>query len=172
MRIAHSPLILAALISLGCGGSPAATEPSTLAGAGSSASGASGHVGGGGGATPGNTSGGSSELLGSGVSGSGGASGSAGTGGASVDAAGASGSSWMIAFATPPAGCAVCHGSTGAGQSGLGPDIQHPTRELFDYLVRHGEPNRLAKYAAPMPAVGDALVSDTDLNAIFDWLGA
>jgi mono/diheme cytochrome c family protein len=173
MRNAHSPLVLASLVSIGCGGSPAATEPAELAGAATtaSASGASGQIEGGGGTTPANTSGGSGPFLGSGGGGSTGAAGSAGTNGAS-GGGGASGSSWMTAFTTPPAGCAVCHGSMGAGVPGLGPDIQHPTRELFDYLVRNGEPNRLAQYAAPMPALGDTLVSDADLNAIFAWLGA
>ena len=55
---------------------------------------------------------------------------------------------------------------------GLGPEIQHPTRELFDYLVRKGEPIRLAKFAAPMRAFDDTVISDADLAAIFDWLSA
>jgi len=172
MRNAHSSLVLATLVSIGCGGSPSNTDPSEAAGGGNtaSASGANGQPGGGSSSSPGNPSAGSGPLLGSGGNGSAGAFGSAGTNGASgADAGG--GASWMTAFTTPPAGCAVCHGSTGAGVPGLGPEIQHPTRELFDYLVRNGEPNRLAKYAGPMPAFDAAILSDTDSKAIFAWLG-
>ncbi len=172
MRNAYSPLALATMISIGCGGSPAATEPTELVGGASNAStsGAGGQTGGG--STPSKASGGSG-LLGSGGTSSANTAGGAGSVTANgAGAGGDDGPTWMAAFTMAPAGCAVCHGSTGAGVAGLGPDIQHPTRELFDYLLRNGEPVRLANYAAPMPAFDDTLISDTDKEAIFDWLGA
>jgi mono/diheme cytochrome c family protein len=71
-----------------------------------------------------------------------------------------------------PGGCATCHGDTGAGLPRLGPDIQHPTRDLFDFLVRNGEAHQVTAYAAPMPAFADTLVSSGDLDSIFAWLRA
>lgn len=180
MRNAPSRLVLASLLLLGCGGEPAATEPRESAG-GTSALGAEGPVGGGGGGgtTPGKPSDGSASAGKPGSSeptsgaGAGGSS-SAPIGGASNggSVSGAGGASWMDVFMAAPGGCAACHGNTGAGLPRLGPDIQHPTRALFDFLVRNGEAHQVNAYAAPMPAFADTLVSSADLDSIFAWLQA
>lgn len=164
-------LVWASLVLIGCGGSPAAPEPAeATAGTGTAPTPSSGgKVEGSGGVPSGNPSGSGPTLS----SGGGGSTTSPDGGvGSSGGVPAVGGASWMTAFTAPPGGCAVCHGSSGAGLPPLGPEIQHPTRELFDFLVRNGEPHQLAAYAAPMPGFPDTLVSSTDLDSIFDWLQA
>lgn len=176
MRNARSRLVLVGLILLGCGGEPAATQPLDNAG-GTTAPAAGGSVEGGG--PPGKPSdsetsagkpGGSGPTASAGAGGSTSAPSDGGSHAGSISGAG--GASWMNVFMAPPGGCATCHGNTGTGLPRLGPDIQHPTRELFDFLVRNGEAHQVTAYAAPMPAFADTLVSSADLDSIFAWLQA
>jgi mono/diheme cytochrome c family protein len=93
---------------------------------------------------------------------------------AESDAAGAGSfePGWVTAFNRPLVGCAVCHGDVGQGVPGSGPEIQHPVRELFVYLVRQGETKPLSLYRAPMPPLVPDSLSDADLDALYAWLGA
>ena len=95
----------------------------------------------------------------------------AGTGGdASPGAGGAPEPGFMTVF-NDTASCATCHGASGQGVATYGPDIRHPSRDLYLYMVRTGEPQQLVLYRKPMDAFDTTLVSDTDLEAIYDWLG-
>jgi mono/diheme cytochrome c family protein len=80
--------------------------------------------------------------------------------------------SWVTAYKTDPVACATCHGSMGEGRATYGPEIRHPTRDLFVYMVRTGEANQLSSYRNPMLGFTTAELSDADMDAIFDWLSA
>ncbi len=64
--------------------------------------------------------------------------------------------------------CVECHGESGEGVEGLGPEIQHPVRDFGDYLVRNG--SERPQYQDPMPAIGAEAVSDEVLAEIWDFL--
>jgi mono/diheme cytochrome c family protein len=76
----------------------------------------------------------------------------------------------MTAFKTDPVACATCHGSFGEGAPTYGPEIQHPTRDLFVFMVRNGEAMQLTAYRNPMLGFDSATLSDADVDAMFDWL--
>jgi mono/diheme cytochrome c family protein len=78
----------------------------------------------------------------------------------------------MALFNDPDVGCATCHGASGEGRATYGPEIQHPTRDLFDYMVRTGEANQLTTYRNPMEGFDTTVLSDADRDAIFAWLSA
>jgi mono/diheme cytochrome c family protein len=77
----------------------------------------------------------------------------------------------MVVF-NETASCATCHGDSGEGVATYGPDIRHPTRDLYLYMVRNGEAHQLALYRKPMDAFDAGTVSDADLEAIYAWLSA
>jgi cytochrome c553 len=171
----------------------------TTAGAGGSTAGVGGTGGavGGAGGTPGGAGGalggaaGSGGALGGaagsggalgGAAGSGGAlGGAAGAGGASGGAAGTSGggsagftpaTDRVTAWNEPNYGCGNCHGEEGEGIVNRGPEIKHPNRELFDFLVRQGDAMPLVAYRDPMKPVTTAMISDPILDEIYTWLNS
>jgi mono/diheme cytochrome c family protein len=121
------------------------------------------------------TSSGGTSASGGTASGGGGSAGldlSSGSGGdGATGAAGAPEPGFMLVF-TETASCATCHGDTGEGVATYGPDIRHPSRDLYLYMVRNGEAHQLALFRKPMDPVDTTLASDADLDAIFDWLSA
>jgi mono/diheme cytochrome c family protein len=107
--------------------------------------------------------------------------GSAGAGGATGGGAGAAsgGSAGFTpaidrttAWNDPNYGCGNCHGEEGEGIVDRGPDIKHPNRELFDFLVREGDAMPLPAYRDPMTPVTTAMISDAILDDIYNWLSA
>jgi mono/diheme cytochrome c family protein len=76
----------------------------------------------------------------------------------------------MTAWNDENYGCVNCHGDEGEGIANRGPEIKHPNRELFDFMVRQGDAMPLVAYRDPMDAVGPELVSDAILDDIFEWL--
>jgi mono/diheme cytochrome c family protein len=167
-----------------------------VAGAGGVSGGVGGAAGGIGGATAGTggPSGGNAGTLGGaagaggsvgGSAGSGGAAGSSAGVGGSLGGAGAAGSAGAMtagsagftpaidrttAWNDPDYGCGNCHGEEGEGIVDRGPEIRHPNRELFDFMVREGDAMPLAAYRDPMDPVTTAMISDTILNDIYTWL--
>jgi hypothetical protein len=51
---------------------------------------------------------------------------------------------------------------------GLGPAVQHPVRELGDYVVRNGRSHE--DYPEDMPAIGADVLPDELLSEIWDYL--
>jgi mono/diheme cytochrome c family protein len=148
--------------SMGAGGSGTGGS-----GAGGSGAAGSGGTGAGNGGSGGVSTGGSTADAGAGAqaaSGSGGGSGAGGSGGSEP--------SWVVAFNTDPVNCATCHGVSGEGNGTYGPDIQHPTRDLFDFMLRTSDPQQLAVYRKPMLPFDTTVLSDADADAIFEWLSA
>jgi mono/diheme cytochrome c family protein len=186
MRSTHSLVVIASLCLGACGAPPDAPEASAGSPAARAAEGgapSTGDV-----TSPGAGSTSSSGTPGAAASGgrpstggaatscvtsTGGAAGGASTttGGADA-AAGAAGEPWLAIFNLPAGGCAQCHGPSGDGIAMKGPEIVHPSRDLFLYLVRHGEPQQLARYEKPMAPFTPALIADPDLDALFAWLSA
>ncbi|HWB73453.1 MAG TPA: c-type cytochrome [Nannocystaceae bacterium] len=64
--------------------------------------------------------------------------------------------------------CAPCHGTQGEGTV-LGYGLQHPERDYATWVVRNG---RMGTELAPsiMAAYSDAIFSDAELEAMFDYL--
>jgi mono/diheme cytochrome c family protein len=101
-----------------------------------------------------------------------------GTGGMSAQGGGGSGG--MMTAMTPAEtayqiNCYACHGPQGKGSMNmipLGPEIQHPVRDFATYMVRTGSMTRnpTPSYPAPMAPIAPAMLSDSDLNLILDYL--
>jgi mono/diheme cytochrome c family protein len=174
----------------GVGGATAGTG-GTSGGVGGATAGTGGTVGGsagtggalGGSAGIGGALGGSAGTGGSaGIGGgAGGASGASGAGGASGGASGAANGGGagftpavdrISAWNDPDYGCGNCHGEEGEGVVNRGPEIKHPNRELFDFMVRNGDDMPLVAYRDPMRPVTTAMISDAILNDIYTWLNA
>ncbi len=66
--------------------------------------------------------------------------------------------------------CYSCHGPDGEG-SAKGYELRHPKREYFRWVVRNGRPGTGFE-DSEMEAFDEVEVSDEDLEAIMDWLGA
>lgn len=121
-----------------------------------------------GGASAGSSTGGTVSQAGSVGAGSS-AGGSAGAGGGGGGAGGGAGGM----FSDDPGTrafqmhCLMCHGEQGVGIV-LGPEIQHPVRDFSTWVVRNGLPG--VGYLKPMEAIPPAMLSDADLNLIFDYL--
>jgi mono/diheme cytochrome c family protein len=156
------------LASAGCSDEPQPSGPGGnvggSAGAGLGGAGVAGLASGG--ASAGSSSGGTVAQAGS-VGAGASAGGSAGAGGAG----GGSGAGGMLsddpgtrAFQMH---CLMCHGEQGVGIV-LGPEIQHPVRDFSTWVVRNGLPG--VGYLKPMEAIPPAMLSDADLNLIFDYL--
>lgn len=66
--------------------------------------------------------------------------------------------------------CASCHGPSGEGST-LGYELRHPRREYSRWVVRNG---RTGAELAPtvMAPFGEDLLSDAELDRIFDYLDA
>src|SRR6185503_6106148 len=106
------------------------------------------------------------------------AGGAAGAGGAASGGAGASSGGsggWTPATDRTTAwndetyGCVNCHGDEGEGIVNRGPEIKHPNRELFDFMVRNGDAMPLPAFRDPMKPVTQAMVSDAILNDVYTW---
>lgn len=65
--------------------------------------------------------------------------------------------------------CAPCHGMEGQGVETLGYELRHPVREYATWVIRNG---RSEGELAPssMSAYPPEVVSDAQLQEIFDWL--
>jgi len=171
----------------GAGGASGATAGAggTLTGAGGATAGTGGALGGsagagvgGGGAGAGGSLGGAGSANGGAFGGGGASGGSAGmaTGGLAGMATGGSAGSQpatdrTTAWNDPDYGCGNCHGDNGEGIADRGPEILHPNRELFDFMVKNGDDTPIVPYKDPMPAVDPALISAAILNDIYTWLG-
>jgi cytochrome c553 len=160
----------------GVGGTAAGTG-GAVGGAGAASAGtagAGGSLAGSAGAGGSAGSGGSAGGLG-GMSGASGAGGVAG-GGAGTANGGAAGFTPAVdrisAWNDPDYGCGNCHGEEGEGVMNRGPEIRHPNRELFDFMVRNGDDMPLVAYRDPMRPVTTAMISDTILNDIYTWLNS
>lgn len=73
--------------------------------------------------------------------------------------------------------CSECHGPTGDGIEGEGPDIKHPIRDYAEWVVRNGRGAADDAYGVfalyyddDMDAVPVAAISDENLQGIFDFL--
>ncbi len=114
--------------------------------------------------TAGSVAGGTTAAAGQG--GAGGAAGSAGTGGGG-------GAGGDFVYSNDPGTrayemhCLMCHGVDGAG-SVLAPETQHPVRDYSTWVVRHGLPG--VGYLKPMEIIPPDMLSDADLNLIYDYL--
>jgi mono/diheme cytochrome c family protein len=63
--------------------------------------------------------------------------------------------------------CKSCHGEQGAG-SKLAPDIAHPVRDYFTWVVRNGR--AVTTFPKPMEKWDMAMLSDAQLKLVFDYL--
>ncbi len=137
---------------------------------GASTGGASGGGAGSGGANSGGATSGGAGAGASGGLAAGGAAGAAGT--AAAGAAGAQpATDRTSAWNDPDYGCGNCHGDNGEGIEDRGPEIRHPNRELFDFMVKNGDDTPIVPYKDPMPAVDPKLISSAILDDIYTWLG-
>ena len=66
--------------------------------------------------------------------------------------------------------CAPCHGAEGEGTP-LAYELRHPDREHSTWVVRHGRPG-VEFDNSVMLAFGSEVVSDAQLEQIWDWLDA
>jgi mono/diheme cytochrome c family protein len=66
--------------------------------------------------------------------------------------------------------CAPCHGAEGEGTA-LAYELRHPDREHATWVVRNGRPG-VEFETSTMIAFGPAVVSDAQLEEIWDWLDA
>ena len=64
--------------------------------------------------------------------------------------------------------CAGCHGLEAEGTS-LGYELRHPDRGLYTHVIRNGRPG-LEFPDSAMAAYGEELISDEQLEELFDWL--
>lgn len=65
--------------------------------------------------------------------------------------------------------CAACHGATGQGVEGLGPDIAHPVDDYSTWVVRNGrEGGEL--YPTGMMVFDESVLSDEMLEGILAFL--
>jgi mono/diheme cytochrome c family protein len=63
--------------------------------------------------------------------------------------------------------CGACHGAQGVGAV-LGPEIQHPLRDYGKWVVRNGRAE--TSFLKPMEKLGADVVSDAQLELIFDYV--
>jgi mono/diheme cytochrome c family protein len=175
MRLTHQILGISALLaSFGCSDTPQSSGPGGTvggsAGAGVGGSAVAGAGAGAGGTSAGSSTGGSvaqagSVSAGAPAGGSAGAGGGGGTGGGG--GAGGDGLSSDPGTRAYQINCLMCHGEQGAGTV-LGPEIQHLVRDFSTWVVRNGLPG--VGYVKPMEAIPATMLSDADLNLIFDYL--
>jgi len=68
--------------------------------------------------------------------------------------------------------CGLCHGPEGAGVQNLGPEIQHPVRDYFTWVIRNGRPTGEHAYfpGSAMIPYDDNNVPDDMVAAILDYL--
>lgn len=78
---------------------------------------------------------------------------------------GASGENGEALFASL---CAPCHGAAAEGTA-LGNELRHPVRPYAEWVVRNGRPGEEFDDSA-MVAVGPDVLSDAELQKIFDYL--
>lgn len=64
--------------------------------------------------------------------------------------------------------CAPCHGADGEGTT-LGYELRHPDREHARWVIRNGRPGAEFENSEMIP-FAEAVLSDADLDAIFDYL--
>jgi mono/diheme cytochrome c family protein len=62
--------------------------------------------------------------------------------------------------------CSACHGADALGTE-IAPEVQHPTVDFTTWVVRNGFSGA---YDSPMPAYDEAVLSDSDLNLIIEYL--
>lgn len=69
------------------------------------------------------------------------------------------------------AGCAACHGADGQGTT-LGPELQHPDRDHFTWIVRNGvNTPKLEEFKnSVMIAYGTQVLTDNELDLVVEWL--
>ena len=67
--------------------------------------------------------------------------------------------------------CATCHGTLGLGTP-LAPNIQHPVRNYYTWVIRNGRSGHPEYPAAPMAPYDATVLSDDTLNQILDFLAA
>jgi mono/diheme cytochrome c family protein len=67
------------------------------------------------------------------------------------------------------ANCAVCHGATGQGVDGLGPDIAHPVRDYSTWVVRNGR-EATTLYPGGMMVFDETAIPEDLLEGIWDFL--
>lgn len=160
---------------VGSGGSDAAAGGSTFdvgggaVGAGGNALGAGGFTFGVGGGAVG--AGGNAVNTGGGAVGAGGAgAGDGGTGSGGVaDGTGGSDGTQTDGEIYYEAVCAECHGPTGDGIDGVGPDIKHPVEAYSEFIIRNGRTAH-PMYEDDMPDNSLAKLPDALLRQIFDLL--
>jgi mono/diheme cytochrome c family protein len=73
--------------------------------------------------------------------------------------------------------CSDCHGATGDGVEGKGPDIKHPIRDYSEWVVRNGRSEEDDAYGVfalyydeDMEAFPTVVLSDAMLQGVFDYL--
>jgi cytochrome c oxidase cbb3-type subunit 3 len=73
--------------------------------------------------------------------------------------------------------CSECHGATGDGVDGKGPDIKHPIEDYSEYVIRNGRGpqddisgNFNLLYEEAMPAFPEVIISAEELAAVFGFL--
>ena len=64
--------------------------------------------------------------------------------------------------------CAECHGEIGEGVADKGYELQHPTREYFDWVTRNGRDGD--GFLDPMPSYDETIITPEQLEAIWDYL--
>lgn len=161
-----SLLMLVALV--GCSDTSLPAGPAgPIGGNAGSAVGGNGAVGGN--ATSGGVTAGTTSLTaGTTSGGQGGSGGSAGSAGA-----GGGGGSAGVVYSDDPGTrayemhCLMCHGEQGVGTV-LAPETRHPVREYSTWVVRNGLPG--VGYLKPMMPIPATMLSDADLNLIYDYL--
>lgn len=157
--------IVTAIVCFGCSDVPETTGfPSSGGGAPPSVAGSSAGL-----ASGGSLASGGAGAAGMSWAGSGGSAGSpvsAGSGGA-AGLAGSAGSAPVNGEAIFNVACKTCHEAQGAGGK-LGPEIQHPVRDHATWVVRNGLPG--AAFPKPMEKIPADLLSDAELNMVFDYL--
>lgn len=62
--------------------------------------------------------------------------------------------------------CSTCHGPTGDGVDGLGPDIKHPVEDYSEWVIRNGRTD------TTMVAFDAEALSDDELSEILEFLAS
>jgi mono/diheme cytochrome c family protein len=160
---------LSLFVAIGCSEAPPAAGPVVPSGGSGGSAGNPAGGNGTGGTTSAGMAGSAAGSTSAGQAGSGGAAGGAGAGGAS----GAGGEGGGFVFSNDPGTrayemhCLKCHGPDGMGTV-LAPETQHPVRDYSTWVVRHGLPGM--GYLKPMEIIPPEMLSDADLNLIYDYL--
>jgi mono/diheme cytochrome c family protein len=66
--------------------------------------------------------------------------------------------------------CAECHGENGEGVADKGYELQHPTRDYFDWVTRNGREG--LGFPEEMPSYDETIITKEELDAIWDYLDA